>query len=190
MSPPSHRRATRGRCCAAPALLREPAAALPPAPPLQVMMAGEELPTKNPRTRGPNLERNVDPNAFGSGPKVPPPPSRLDEVRTMLSTPLTVGGDVVTVEADLEAHRQLLLQQAEELAAAKRQLAITQREFEHAHGFTPGGNNPSRAGMIRKRGGSLGAEIERDGTEAPAPSAELPVYNTPDKNMRAAARRS
>ncbi|KAK1685229.1 hypothetical protein QYE76_046077 [Lolium multiflorum] len=151
---------------------------------VQVMMAGEELPTKNPRTRGPNLERNVDPNASGSGPKAPP--SRLDEVRAKLSSPLTAGGDAATVEADLEAHRQLLLQQAEELAAAKRQLAITQREFEHAHGFTPGGNNPSRAGMIRKRGGLLGAEIDRDGVEVPAPSAELPVYNTPDKNILAA----
>ncbi|KAK1602292.1 hypothetical protein QYE76_008141 [Lolium multiflorum] len=153
---------------------------------VQVMMAGEELPTKNPRTRGPNLERNIDPNASGSGPKAPPPPSRLDEVRTKLSSPLTAGGDAATVEADLEAHRQLLLQQADELAAAKRQLAITQREYEHAHGFTPGGNNPSRAGMIRKRGGGLGAEIERDGAEAPAPSTELPVYNTPDKNILAA----
>ncbi|KAK1612691.1 hypothetical protein QYE76_036364 [Lolium multiflorum] len=157
-----------------------------PASPAEVMMAGEELPTKNPRTRGPNLERNVDPNASGSGPKEPPPPSRLDEVRAKLSSPLTAGGDAATVEADLEAHRQLLLQQAEELAAAKRQLEITQREYEHAHGFTPGGNNPSRVGMIRRRGGGLGAEIDRDGAEAPAPSAELPVYNTPDKNMRAA----
>ena len=86
------------------------------------MMAGEELPTKNPRTRGPNLERNVDPNASGSGPRAPPPPSRLDEVRAKLSTPLTPGADPTAIEADLEAHRQLLLKQTEELAAAKRQM--------------------------------------------------------------------
>ncbi|KAK1646049.1 hypothetical protein QYE76_063854 [Lolium multiflorum] len=128
---------------------------------VQVMMAGEEPPIKNPRTRGPNLERNVDPNASGSGPKAPPPPSRLDEVRAKLSSPLTAGGDTTTVEADLEAHRQLLLQQADELATAKRQLAITRREYEHAHGFTPGGNNPSRAGMIRRRGGGLGRDRAR-----------------------------
>ena len=64
---------------------------------VQVMMAGDELPNKNPRTRGPNLERNVDPNASGSGPKAPPPPSRLDEVRAKLSSPLTAGGDATTV---------------------------------------------------------------------------------------------
>ncbi|KAK1661764.1 hypothetical protein QYE76_049923 [Lolium multiflorum] len=111
---------------------------------VQVMMAGDELPTKNPRMRGPNLERNIDPNASGSGPKAPPPPSRLDEME------------------------------------------ITQREYNRAHGLTPGGDEPSRAGHIRRRGRDLGAEIARDGAPSPAPSAELPVYNTPDKNMRAA----
>ncbi|KAK1611620.1 hypothetical protein QYE76_035293 [Lolium multiflorum] len=156
---------------------------------VQVMMAGDELPTKNPRMRGPDLERNIDPNASGSGPKAPPPPSRLDEVRAKLSTPLTPGGDPTTVEADLEAHRQLLLKQTEELAAAKRQMEITQREYNRAHGLTPGGDEPSRAGHIRRRGRDLGAEIARDGAPSPAPSAELPVYNTPDKNMRAASRR-
>ncbi|KAK1653227.1 hypothetical protein QYE76_071032 [Lolium multiflorum] len=155
---------------------------------VQVMMAGEELPTKNPRTRGPNLERNVDPNASGSGPKAPPPPSRLEQVRAKLSTPLTTGAgtDAAAVEADLEAHRVLLLKQTEELAAAKRQWDITQREYNRAHGLTPGGDNPSRAGEIRRRGRDLGAEIDRDGADEPAPSMELPIYNTPDKNMLAA----
>ncbi|KAK1642227.1 hypothetical protein QYE76_060032 [Lolium multiflorum] len=153
---------------------------------VQVMMAGDELPTKNPRMRGPNLERNIDPNASGSGPKAPPPPSRLDAVRAKLSTPLTPGADPTAIEADLEAHRQLLLKQTEELAAAKRQMEITQREYNRAHGLTPGGDEPSRAGHIRRRGRDLGAEIARDGAPSPAPSAELPVYNTPDKNVRAA----
>ncbi|KAK1620452.1 hypothetical protein QYE76_025969 [Lolium multiflorum] len=155
---------------------------------VQVMMAGEELPSKNPRTRGPNLERNVDPNASGSGPKAPPPPSRLEQVRAKLSTPLTTGAgtDAAAVEADLEAHRVLLLKQTEELAAAKRQWDITQREYNRAHGLTPGGDNPSRAGQIRRRGRDLGAEIDRDGADEPAPSMELPIYNTPDKNMLAA----
>ncbi|KAK1606049.1 hypothetical protein QYE76_029722 [Lolium multiflorum] len=153
---------------------------------VQVMMAGDELPTKNPRMRGPNLERNIDPNASGSGPKAPPPPSRLDAVRAKLSTPLTPGADPTAIEADLEAHRQLLLKQTEELAAAKRQMEITQREYNRAHGLTPGGDGPSRAGQIRRRGRDLGAEIARDGAPSPTLSAELPVYNTPDKNMRAA----
>ncbi|KAK1606273.1 hypothetical protein QYE76_029946 [Lolium multiflorum] len=65
-------------------------------------------------------------------------------------------------------------------------MEITQREYNRAHGLTPAGDNPSRAGQIRRRGGALGAEIARDGAESPAPSAEQPVYNTPDKNMLAA----
>jgi hypothetical protein len=85
----------------------------------------------------------------------------------------------------LQAHRQLHLRQTDELAAAKRQLKITRREYDRAHGFTPAVNNPSRAGQIRRRGGGLGAEIDRDGADQPAASEDLPFYNTPEKNMRA-----
>jgi hypothetical protein len=144
----------------------------------EVMATGEENITK--------LDANVNGGASASGPKPPPPPSRLDEARAKLSTPLTHGADPATIEADLEAHRVLLLKQAEEVAATKRQLEITRREYDRAHGFTLAGNNPSRAGMIRRRGGGLGAEIDRDGAESPAASMELPVHNTPKKNMRVA----
>ncbi|KAK1609712.1 hypothetical protein QYE76_033385 [Lolium multiflorum] len=187
-SPPSHRRATRSRCCAAPALpaSRQRAPASPAL--VQVMMAGEEFPSKSTRVRGPDLERHVGGHATTSGAKAPPPPSRLEQVRAKLSTPLTTGSgaDAAAVEADLEAHRVLLLKQTEELAAAKRQWDITQREYNRAHGLTPAGDNPSRAGQIRRRGRDLGAEIDRDGADKPAPSMELPIYNTPDKNMLAA----
>ncbi|KAK1644069.1 hypothetical protein QYE76_061874 [Lolium multiflorum] len=153
----------------------------------EVMATGDDAIDKSTRVRGPELERtNRDAGASGSGPKAPAPPSRLDEVRAKLSSPLTAGADPSSIEKDLEAHRQLLLKQAEELSAAKRQMEITQREYNRAHGFTPAGDNPSRAGQIRRRGGGLGAEIARDGAESPAPSTERPVYNTPDKNMRAA----
>ncbi|KAK1668543.1 hypothetical protein QYE76_056702 [Lolium multiflorum] len=152
---------------------------------VQVMMAGEELPTKNPRTRGPNLERNIDPNASSSGAKAPPPPSRLDEVRAKLSTPLTLA-PTPPPSRRIWSAPPAPPQANEELAAAKRQMEITQREYNRAHGLTPGGDGPSRAGQIRRRGRDLGAEIARDGAPSPTPSAEQPVYNTPDKNMRAA----
>ncbi|KAK1628555.1 hypothetical protein QYE76_002870 [Lolium multiflorum] len=152
----------------------------------EVMATGDDAGGKSTRIRGPELERNKDAGASASGAKAPPPPSRLDEVRAKLSTPLTPGADPTTIEKDLEEHRQLLLKQTEELAAAKRQWEISQREFNRAHGLTPAGDNPSRAGQIRRRGGGLGAEIARDGAASPAPSTELPIYNTPDKNMLAA----
>ncbi|KAK1601414.1 hypothetical protein QYE76_071998 [Lolium multiflorum] len=152
----------------------------------EVMATGDDAGGKSTRVRGPELERNKETGASASGAKAPPPPSRLDEVRAKLSTPLTPGADPTTIEKDLEEHRQLLLKQTEELAAAKRQWEISQREFNRAHGLTPAGDNPSRAGQIRRRGGGLGAEIARDGAASPAPSTELPIYNTPDKNMLAA----
>ncbi|KAK1629250.1 hypothetical protein QYE76_003565 [Lolium multiflorum] len=152
----------------------------------EVMATGDDAGGKSTRVRGPKLERNKDAGASASGAKAPPPPSRLEEVRAKLSTPLTPGADPTTIEKDLEEHRQLLLKQTEELAAAKRRWEISQREFNRAHGLTPAGDNPSRAGQIRRRGGGLGAEIARDGAASPAPSTELPIYNTPDKNMLAA----
>jgi hypothetical protein len=147
------------------------------------MATSDENATKTTHVRGPHLECNVDSGASTSGAKGPPPPSRLEEVRAKLSTPLTAGADPTTIEADPEAHRQLLLKQAEEVASAKRWLDITRCELDRAHGCTPAGNDPSRADLIRGRGGGLGAEIERDSAESPAPSTELPVYNTPEKNM-------
>ncbi|KAK1683164.1 hypothetical protein QYE76_044012 [Lolium multiflorum] len=121
---------------------------------IEVMATGDDAGDKSTRVRGPELERtNRDAGASGSGPRAPAPPSRLDEVRAKLSSPLTAGADPSAIEKDLETHRQLLLMQAEELSAG---------------------------------GGGLGAEIARDGAESPAPSMEQPVYNTPDKNMRAA----
>jgi hypothetical protein len=56
-----------------------------------------------------------------------------------------------------------------------------------AHGFTPAGDGPSRAGQVRQRGRELGAELN-----PAAPSAKLPpiinkpTYSTPTKNLRVA----
>jgi hypothetical protein len=86
----------------------------------------------------------------------------------------------------LEQHRQLLLQQADKLAAAKRQLEITTREYNTAHGFTPAADGPSRAGDVRRRGGGLSGELDCDTDSAPRDSMAKPVYSTPIKNMRAA----
>ena len=78
---------------------------------VQEVMAIDENITKTTRNRGPALERNAntDGGASGSGLHPPPPPSRLEVARAKLSTPLTAGADPGTIEADLEAHRLLLL---------------------------------------------------------------------------------
>jgi hypothetical protein len=106
------------------------------------MATGDENITKTTRIRGPQLEHNTDGGTSTSGPKARPP-SRLDKARAKLSTLLIAGADSTTIEADLEAHRQLILKEVDELAAAKRLLEITRREYDRAHGFTPAGNDPS-----------------------------------------------
>jgi hypothetical protein len=77
-------------------------------------MATGDNATKSTRNRGPALERNANANANADGtscsdPPSPPPPSKLEAARAKLSTPITTGTDPSTLEADLEAHRLLLL---------------------------------------------------------------------------------
>ncbi|KAK1616080.1 hypothetical protein QYE76_021597 [Lolium multiflorum] len=151
---------------------------------VQVMMAGDELPTKNPRMRGPNLERNIDPNASGSGPKAPPPPSRLDAVRAKLSTPLTPGA---TPPPSRRTWRRTASSSS---SKPKNWLLLSARwRSPSANTTAPTASlqaaTSQGAGHIRRRGRDLGLRSPAT-APSPAPSAELPVYNTPDKNVRAA----
>ena len=90
----------------------------------------------------------------------------------------------------LEARRKYVLEQAEVVAAKKRDLERSIREYESAHGLTPAPKQPSRLGEVRNRGKNLNAEIARDGRPRGAASASsysvLPMYDTPAKNLRAA----
>jgi hypothetical protein len=75
----------------------------------EVMDTGDNA-TKSARNRCPVLERNTNADGTsGSAPPPPPPPSKLEAARAKLSTPITTGTDPSTLEADLEAHRLLLL---------------------------------------------------------------------------------
>ena len=49
-----------------------------------------------------------------------------------------------------------------ELAATRKQLEITRREYDCVHGFTPATAEPSRRGQVRRRGGELGGRMEKD----------------------------
>jgi hypothetical protein len=84
----------------------------------EVMTTGDNT-TKTTRVRGPQLEHSGDVDG-GSGPgPPPPPPSKLEAARAKLHTPLAAGADPSALETELEAHRLLLLQQADEISAAK-----------------------------------------------------------------------
>jgi hypothetical protein len=128
--------------------------------------------------------------------KRPPPPKQdlpppewdvLDAAITDLRAPLDISADPVKVSKDLERTRLNLLKEAVNVDDTHRCVLSTINEYNIAHGFTPAGDGPSRAGQVRQRGRELGMELNQA-----APSARLPLiinkptYSTPTKNLRTA----
>ena len=62
-----------------------------------------------------------------------------------------------------------------ELAAARKQLEVTRREYDRAHGLTPAIAEPSRHGQVQRQGGELGGRLEKDGEPDPAPALTRPT---------------
>jgi hypothetical protein len=118
-----------------------------------------------------------------------PPPERdvLDVAITDLRAPLDITTDPVKISEDLERTRRNLLKEAVDVDDTRRCVLSTINEYNIAHGFTPAGDGPSRAGQVRQRGRELGTELNQA-----APSAKLPpiitkpTYSMPTKNLRAA----
>jgi hypothetical protein len=136
-----------------------------------------------PRSACPPLERPPPPE------QDLPPPERdvLDAAITDLRAPLDITTDPVKISEDLERTRRNLLKEAVDVDDTRRRVLSTINEYNVAHGFTPAGDGPSRAGQVRQRGRELGAELNQA-----VPSAKLPpiitkpTYSTPTKNLRAA----
>ena len=115
----------------------------------------------------------------------------LEEIIEKLAVPVAAGTDAAQMEAELEARRQSLHQEALEMAEVRREFGITLREYNQAHGLTPVAARPSRIEDVRKRGKGLNAEIARDGrsSSSKTPSnlaVEKPKYSSPAKTLRAA----
>jgi hypothetical protein len=110
----------------------------------------------------------------------------LDVAITDLRASLDISADPVKASEDLERTRLNLLKEVVDVDDTRRRVLSTINEYNVAHGFTPTGDGPSRAGQVRKRGHELGAELNQA-----APSAKLPpiinkpTYSTPMKNLRA-----
>jgi hypothetical protein len=118
-----------------------------------------------------------------------PPPERdvLDAAITDLRAPLDITVDPVKISEDLEWTRRNLLKEAVDIDDTRWRVLSTINEYNVAHGFTPAGDGPSRAGQVCQQGRELGTELNQA-----APSAKLPpiinnpTYSTPTKNLRAA----
>jgi hypothetical protein len=81
-----------------------------------------------------------------------PPPERdvLDAAITDLLAPLDISADPVKVSEDLERTRLNLLKEAVDVDDTRRRVLSTINEYNVAHGFTPAGDGPSRAGQVRQ----------------------------------------
>jgi hypothetical protein len=116
------------------------------------------------------------------------PPERdvLDAAIMDLHAPLDLTADPVKISEHLERTRRNLLKEAIGVEDTHRRILSMLYEYNTAHGFTPAGGGPSRAGQVCQRGRELGAELNQA-----VPSAKLPpviakpTYSTPMKNLRA-----
>jgi hypothetical protein len=150
---------------------------------VEVLALGEDGDGGPSRSARPPLERSPPPE-HGL-----PPPERdeLDAAITDLRAPLDISADPVKVSEDLERTRLNLLKEAVDVDDTRRRVLSTINEYNVAHGFTPAGDGPSRAGQVRQRGRELGAELNQAAPSAKLPSIiNKPTYSTPTKNLRAA----
>jgi hypothetical protein len=111
----------------------------------------------------------------------------LDAAITDLRAPLDLTTDPVKLSEDLERTRRNLLKEAIDVEDTRRRVLSMLHEYNTAHGFTPAGDGPSRAGQVCQRGRELGAELNQvaPSTKLP-PVIAKPTYSTPTKNLRAA----
>jgi hypothetical protein len=111
----------------------------------------------------------------------------LDAAITDLHAPLDLTTDPVKLSEDLERMRRNLLKEAIGVKDTRWRVLSKLHKYNTAHGFTPAGDGPSRAGQVRQRGRELGAELNRAVPLAKLPPViAKPTYSTPTKNLRVA----
>ncbi|KAI4990594.1 hypothetical protein ZWY2020_038957 [Hordeum vulgare] len=93
-----------------------------------------------------------------------------------LKTPVTASADPADARASLEEARNRILEEGIAVALAKRRLEATHREYNSTYGLTPISEAPNRLGSVRSRGRFIAEVLGGD----------LPTYETPAANMRAA----
>jgi hypothetical protein len=121
--------------------------------------------------------------------QVLPPPERdvLNAAITDLRAPLDLTADPVKICEDLEWTRRNLLKEAVDVEDTHRRILPMIQEYNTAHGFTPTGDGPSRAGQVCQRGRELGMELNQASPSARLPPIiTKPTYSMPTKNLHAA----
>jgi hypothetical protein len=74
----------------------------------------------------------------------------LDAAIMDLRAPLDITVDLVKVSEDLEQTRLNLLKEVVDVDDTRRCILSMINEYNVAHGFTPAGDGPSRAGQVHQ----------------------------------------
>ncbi|KAI4987154.1 hypothetical protein ZWY2020_019954 [Hordeum vulgare] len=114
--------------------------------------------------------------SVGAGEPTAAPADTLRDAITGLKTHVTGSADPADARASLEEVHKRILEEGIVVASAKRRLEATRRKYNSAYSLTPISEAPSRLESVRNRGRFI----------TKVPGGDLPTYETPAANMRAA----
>ncbi|KAK1670916.1 hypothetical protein QYE76_059075 [Lolium multiflorum] len=139
------------------------------------------------RAAKPPLERD----AGAAGASSAPPATPLQAAMNVLATPIAQNIDPAAAQAELEAQRQKLLANGADIVRAQRELNLTLREYNAAHGFASVSAHAARIPENRLKARNLDHDLRKEvlagkSTSASVSIVEKPKYSSPDKTIKAA----
>ncbi|KAK1615351.1 hypothetical protein QYE76_020868 [Lolium multiflorum] len=165
---------------------------------VEVMMAGavntgkgavEEGDERAASTRAakPPLERD----AGVAGASSAPPATPLQAAMHTLATPIAQNIDPAKAQEELEATRKALLTGGADIIRAQRELNLTLREYNAAHGFASVSAHVARMPENRLKARNLDQDLRKEVLAGKSASVsvsivEKPKYSSPDKTIKAA----
>ncbi|KAK1627581.1 hypothetical protein QYE76_001896 [Lolium multiflorum] len=139
------------------------------------------------RAAKPPLERD----ACAAGASSAPPETPLQAAMNILATPIAQNIDPAAAQAELEAQRQKMLESGKDIVRAQRELNLTVREYNAAHGFASVSAHAARMPENRLKARNLDQDLRKEihagkSTSASVSIVEKPKYSSPDKTIKAA----
>ena len=110
---------------------------------------------------------------------------------SVLATPIAQNIDPAAAQAELEAQRQKMLESGKDIVRAQRELNLTVREYNAAHGFASVSAHAARMPENRLKARNLDQDLRKEihagkSTSASVSIVEKPKYSSPDKTIKAA----
>ncbi|KAK1698476.1 hypothetical protein QYE76_015173 [Lolium multiflorum] len=159
---------------------------------VEVMMAGavntgkgavEEGAERAASTRPakPPLERD----AGVAGASSAPPATPLQAAMNTLATPIAQNIDPAKAQEELEATRKALLTGGADIIRAQRELNLTLREYNAAHGFASVSAHAARMPENRLKARNLDQDLRKEVLAGKSASVSVSIIEKPNKNARA-----